>query len=432
MSKLVISDKFKPLYKTARDPDDGIRYVLIEGGRGGAKSFAVGSWVNDISYNEGWKVLYTRYNMTSANLSVIPEFLEKAEEDFLDNEEDFDVFRGYVKNNKSDVEIIFKGLQSNRKNSVSLKSLNAVNVWIIDEAEELDDFELFDKIDNSIRTKKQKNLVVIILNPTWKLHWIYDYFYTDNGTEQPIPKRKDTLYIKTSYKDNYKNLNQSFIDKAIEVKKKDLERYEHVYLGAWLSKIEGALWDIDLINRYRRHADELEAYKKIVVAIDPAVTNTEKSDETSICVAGLKFDDTYDILESIGGQWKPKEWGRKAINLYFKYQANKIVGETNNGGDLVEENILNCLNEDEKIAYDSVRASRGKIVRAEPVQALYDKEKVFHTKFFTKLEKEMVSFTGADTDVSPNRLDAMVWAMFELAGLSRSSLNLRGWGKKER
>ncbi len=427
MSKLTISDKFQPLYKTAEDPDDGIRYVLIEGGRGGAKSFAVGSWVNHISYKEGWKILYTRYNMTSANLSVIPEFLEKSEEGFLDNEDHFDVFRGYVKNNQSDVEIIFKGLQSNRKNSVSLKSLNAVNVWIIDEAEELDDFELFDKIDNSIRTKKQKNLVVIILNPTWKLHWIYDYFYKDNGEAPPIPKRKDTLYINTSYLDNHANLNQSFINKALELKKKDLKRYEHIYKGAWLSKIEGALWDIDLINNYRRLADEIDAYKKIVVAIDPAVTNTEKSDETAICVAGVKFDDTYDILESCAGKWKPKQWALKALNFYHKYQANYIVGEVNNGGDLVEENLLNVS--EEKFAYVAVRASRGKIVRAEPVHSLYDKGLVYHTKIFTKLEYEMVSFTGVEGEVSPNRLDAMVWAMFELAGLSRSALNLSGWKK---
>lgn len=427
MPDVSISEKFQPMFETANNHDDGIRYILLEGGRGSGKSFAVGSWTNINSYNKDWKFLYTRYNMTSANISIIPEFLEKSEEEFLDNGEDFDVYQGLVKNNKSDVDIMFKGIQGNRKSSVSLKSLNGVNVWIVDEAEELDDFALFEKINLSIRTKKHKNIIILVLNPTVKTHWIYEWFYEDRGKLPPIPKRKDTLYIKTSYLDNLDNLNQSFIDEAESAKRKNLEHYNHIFLGHWASKIEGALWDIDLINNYRRLADEIDAYKKIVVAIDPAVTNTEKSDETAICVAGVKFDDTYDVLESVAGKWKPKEWALKALNFYHKYQANYIVGEVNNGGDLVEENLLNVS--EEKFAYVAVRASRGKIVRAEPVHSLYDKGLVFHTKYFTKLEYEMVSFTGVEGEVSPNRLDALVWAMFELAGLSRSALNLSGWKK---
>jgi len=180
-------------------------------------------------------------------------------------------------------------------------------------------------------------------------------------------------------------------------------------MGDWASKIEGALWDIDLINNHRRDKDLLENYTQIVVAIDPAVTNTEKSDATGICVAGEKKDGTYDILESDSEQWKPREWALKALAFYKKYDANYIVGEVNNGGDLVEANLKSVAKGN--FSYKSVRASRGKLTRAEPVQTLYSEGKVYHTDFFTNLETEMVTFTGVQGDKSPNELDAMVWAI---------------------
>ena len=409
MKNVELSEKFAPMFEVVEDDDDSIRYILLEGGRGSGKSFGVGTWTNVNSFNKGWKFLYTRYNMTSANISVIPEFIEKSEEEFLDNEQDFDVFRGLVKNNKSDVEILFKGIQGGRKSSVSLKSLNGVNVWIVDEAEELDDFELFQKINLSIRTKKQKNLIVLILNPTVKTHWIYNFFYKETLNGKVTRRRNDTVYIKTSYLDNLENLHSSFISEAEKEKKENFERYRHIFMGDWASKIEGALWDIDLINKYRRDKDTLDQYVQIIVAIDPAVTNTEKSDETAICVAGEKKDGTYDILESESHKWKPREWALKAIAQYKKYSANSIVGEVNNGGDLVHENLKSVAKG--AFHYKSVHASRGKLTRAEPVQSLYAEGKVYHTDYFTSLETEMVTFTGVAGDKSPNELDAMVWAI---------------------
>jgi predicted phage terminase large subunit-like protein len=154
------------------------------------------------------------------------------------------------------------------------------------------------------------------------------------------------------------------------------------------------------------------------VAIDPAVTSNSNSDETGIVIAGIGENDKYFILDDKSGKLSPDNWCRVAIEEFYRYNANIIVAETNNGGDLVEK-ILRTI--DSNIPYKSVTATRGKMLRAEPVSALYEQEKVFHTKIFPQLEDQMCSYTG-DSRKSPDRLDALVWALTELSSSSRKPL----------
>lgn len=204
------------------------------------------------------------------------------------------------------------------------------------------------------------------------------------------------------------------------------ERYEGTSLGRQelyaeiIEDFEGALWSNKMIEEGRLNENEERDLRQIIVAIDPAVTANENSDETGIIVAGKDYNDRFYVLEDVSGVYTPDQWGRKAIDCYYEWQADRIVAEVNNGGDLVER-LLRSI--DPHIPYRSVRATRGKLTRAEPISALYEQKRVHHVGYFAELESQMCSYTG-ETKPSPDRLDALVWAMTELSK-SRGEVNWR-------
>jgi predicted phage terminase large subunit-like protein len=207
--------------------------------------------------------------------------------------------------------------------------------------------------------------------------------------------------------ENISNLSEAFRQTIIE-------RYEGTRIGRQeiyaeiLDDVEGAMWISAMIddNRLKSAPD----MKKIVVAIDPAVTARVGSDETGIIVAGLGIDNHGYILHDASGIYSPNEWAKKAIFLYEKYKADRIIAEVNNGGDLVETNIRII---DNYIHYKSVHATRGKVIRAEPVVALYEQGKIHHVGAFAKLEEQMTTW-DPESDKSPDRVDALVWAITDL------------------
>jgi predicted phage terminase large subunit-like protein len=166
-----------------------------------------------------------------------------------------------------------------------------------------------------------------------------------------------------------------------------------------------------------------ESLRRIVIGVDPAVTSNENSDETGIIVAGIGNDDKIYVLDDLSGKYKPNEWAKIIAKAYDDYDANKVVAEVNNGGDLVEGMLRNIS---KHIPYSSVRAIRGKVARAEPVALLYESSNAFHTKKFETLEKQMLSMSH-DTedegggDQHDDRVDALVWALTELT--SRKTLS---------
>ena len=154
--------------------------------------------------------------------------------------------------------------------------------------------------------------------------------------------------------------------------------------------------------------------QRIVVAVDPSGTKGDDSgDEIGIVVAGLGVDGLGYVLEDGSCQMSPEGWGRRAVELYHRYKADRIVAERNYGGDMVRFTIKSA---DQKVAFKEVTASRGKAVRAEPISAFYEQGKVRHVGHFPDLEDQMCNMTpsGYVGDNSPDRLDAMVWALTEL------------------
>ncbi len=219
--------------------------------------------------------------------------------------------------------------------------------------------------------------------------------------------RQGVRVVRGSTFDNAKNLAPSAL---IELK----ARYENTRLGRQelygeiLDNVEGALWTREMIEGAR--VTEAPPLVRVVVAIDPAVTSNSTSDETGIVCAGVSSAGEYYILDDKSLRSSPDQWARQAVNLYHDYKADKIVAETNNGGDMV---IMLLKQVDAGIATKKVTATRGKQLRAEPISSLYEQGKVHHVGYFPELESQMCEWTPLSNE-SPDRLDALVWALTEL------------------
>ena len=189
--------------------------------------------------------------MTSAHLSIIPEFLEKI--GLLGFENIFSINKAEVINlgNKSD--ILFRGIKTSSGNqTASLKSLQGISTWCLDESEELIDEDIFDTIDLSIREKEIQNRIILVLNPVTKEHWIYKRFFQDKGVEAGFNGVKDNVcYIHSTYLDNIKNLSNSFLERIKTIKHNNFKKYQHKIMGGWLDKAEGVVfenWSIGEFN----------------------------------------------------------------------------------------------------------------------------------------------------------------------------------------
>jgi len=180
-------------------------------------------------------------------------------------------------------------------------------------------------------------------------------------------------------------------------------------MGELLEDIPGALWKRSQLDDLR--VKTLPTLVRIVVAIDPAVTSGEDSDETGIVAVGKAEDGQLYVLADETCRESPAEWARRAVMLYRRLKADRIVAEVNNGGDLVEATIRTV---DKHVPYTAVRASRGKRSRAEPIAALYEQGKAHHAGGFDALEDQMCMFTPDGFDGSPDRVDALVWGATEL------------------
>lgn len=222
----------------------------------------------------------------------------------------------------------------------------------------------------------------------------------------------------------HKTIGSTF-DNAANLAASALRKFRDVYEGtrlgaqelhgAILSENENALWKASQFEAEGFRVDEMprEVYSRIVVAIDPAVTSVDASDETGIVVAGVLDSGDVDIIGDFSGKYRPLEWARLALGLYQRYEADCIVGETNQGGDLIESN-LRALAEGTFFRFKGVHAKRGKYLRAEPVAAFYEKRRVRHCGKLYKLEEQMTEFVGSSSGESPDRLDAAVYAVTEL------------------
>jgi phage terminase large subunit len=238
---LEFSDKYEPLFKRLYE-DSNIDTFILTGGRFSAKSFTT-SVFSGISLKDfQYKILYTRYTLTSAQDSIIPEFLGGLES--LNITEEFEVNRDRVKHFNNG-EVVFKGMKTSSGNqTAALKSLKGFNCLIVDEAEEMPSQKDFEKIQLSIRHPSKPNISILILNPTTKEHWIYKKFFEDRGVNGGFNGVKDNVcYIHTSYLDCIEHVPDNILLEFERMKATKPKEYNNVVLGGWLAKAEGVIFE---------------------------------------------------------------------------------------------------------------------------------------------------------------------------------------------
>jgi PBSX family phage terminase large subunit len=211
--------------------------------------------------------------------------------------------------------------------------------------------------------------LIIDYNPPSKKHWGYRIFHEHKNPETDAPLRHQERYgyLRMNPVDNTENLNENYLETLESLGEKRRRRF---YLGEYSDDTEGALWKRDWIIRHR--VESVSDLTRVVVAVDPAVTGNETSDDTGIIVVGSKTVDGkehYYVMDDFTYHGDVTGWGQSVIDAYRRHSADLVVAETNQGGDLVEMNIRNY---DRSIRFKKVTATRGKALRAEPVANLYD------------------------------------------------------------
>ena len=241
-----IHNKYKPILS------EDSRYFIVSGGRGSGKSFTINALLVMLTYEQGHTILFTRYTLTSAYISIIPEFIDKLE--LFNCVHDFHITKDEILNKKTGSKIIFRGIKtSSGDQTANLKSLQGITTWVVDEAEELTDEQKFDTIDLSVRQQGKQNRVILILNPTTKEHFIYTRFFEDRGVQEGSNTTKEnTTYIHTTYIDNIDNLSKSYIDQIEQMRSRRPEKYKQQMLGAWMSKAEGVIFSNWTIGEFKR------------------------------------------------------------------------------------------------------------------------------------------------------------------------------------
>ena len=251
-----------------------------------------------------------------------------------------------------------------------------------------------------------RNRAYFDCNPAGKSHWSYKLFVEKrdpvSGLALPFPQNYASMQLNPA--ENRENLPEGYLEETLAGLS---ERQRMRFLeGRWLDDFAGALWTPEMIERDRVDAPP-EEFERIVVGVDPAVSSERDADETGIVTVGRGRDRHFYVLSDASLTGRPTEWAGRVIDEYHRFRADRVAGEVNNGGELIET-VLRSVDADG--SYRAVRAKRGKIDRAEPVAALYEQRRVHHAGRFPELEEQMTTFRPESGD-SPDRLDALVWAV---------------------
>ncbi len=255
-------------------------------------------------------------------------------------------------------------------------------------------------------------------NPPSKLHWTYISFVDKRNpeTKKPYDREFDHAFYLINPGDNTDNLDPGFIRMLEGLPEKARNRF---LLGRFADDTDGAYWSQELLaqNRKLGHArDPIPEFLRIVVAVDPSGCSgpeDTRSDEIGITVEALGTDNHGYLLEDLSGKYSPEEWGSVTVEAFRRHRADRVVGEVNFGGDMVRA-VIHAVDSD--IPYSEVHATRGKVVRAEPIAALYEQNKIHHVGHFPDLEDQLCSLSpgGYMGLRSPDRADSAIWGFTEL------------------
>lgn len=309
-------DIYLPLYE---DTEHSI--ILITGGRGSGKSFNAGAFIERLSFEEGHVILYCRYTMTSAAISVIPEFTEKIEAD--GTEEFFNITKTDIENLVSGSRVLFRGIKTSSGNQTAkLKSIQGITTFVCDEAEEWTSEADFDKLVLSIRQKGIQNRVIIIMNPTDSNHFIYKKYIENthrlvniDGVDVQISTHPNVLHIHTTYQDNIDYLSAEFLQEVERMKVENPEKYAHVVIGRWVDVADGAIFKrINIVKEFPSWCD------KVALCQDFGYSN----DPTAIAKCGIIGNDLY--IDEIC--YRTHMLTKDIIEVLKPYRNLKVISES--------------------------------------------------------------------------------------------------------
>lgn len=263
-------------------------------------------------------------------------------------------------------------------------------------------------------------------NPTTKLHWTYTLFVKKlkPGTREAVDDPSEWAEMQINPDDNAENISGEYFS---VLKGMSAAKRKRFLEGEWSEDTEGALWTLEGLDTHRIAMGRVPDLVRVVVAVDPSGTHggsEATNDDVGIVVAGLGVDGRYHVLADYSCNLSPGGWGKRAVEAFRDWSADRIVAEVNFGGAMVKHVIKTV---DASVPFKEVRASRGKIARAEPISALYEEGKVSHVGTLPDLEDQMCAMTakGFIGEGSPDRADALVWAITELSGKTRREPNAR-------
>ena len=392
MSTLTIETPrvFKPLF------EDGLRYLGAHGGRGSGKShhFAERA-IDELISDPTKRIIAIREVQKSLKESAYRLLCDKIEA--LGVGDRFRVLNDKIVTHQGG-SINFMGMQDHTAESI--KSVENTAIAWCEEAQ----------------TLSAKSLE--LLRPTIRAPGSQLWFgWNPRSASDPVDKLlrgsdapKNSAVIEVNYYDN-PWFPKELEDERLFDKQHSPDRYGHVWRGQYEPQAVGAIWNIANIHEHR--LPEAPTLGRILVAVDPAVSNTESSDEHGIVVGGIGEDKRGYLIDDVSMRGSPQQWAERAIATFDRYDADAIVIEKNQGGDMCKHTLQSVR---PSIPVEMVHATRGKHVRAEPISALYAMGQISHIGTHSELEGQMCRMTAAgyDGEGSPDRVDAMVWLFSKL------------------
>ena len=373
-----------------------VRYRGSHGGRGSGKShFFAELGVERCLLRRGSRGVCIRESQRSLKESAKRLIEDKIEA--LGVGAHFDVLTDQIKT-PGGGSIQFHGMKDHTADSI--KSLEGFDWAWVEEAQTLSERSL-EMLRPTIRASGSE--IWFSWNPRSKRDPV-DAFLRGLG------KPDDAVVVKANYSDN------PFFPTVLEGERQqdqraNSHRYAHIWLGEYEPSVIGAIWHKETIDEHRR--TDAPPISRLLVAIDPAISHEDGSNEHGIIVGGLGADNRGYVFEDCTISGKPHDWARRAVEAYDRYEADAIVIEINQGGDMVRHTLDSVR---PNLPIIEVRATRGKHVRAEPISALYSMGSISHVGLFPELEEQMCQMTanGFQGHGSPDRVDAMVWLFTEL------------------
>lgn len=391
--------------------------ILITGGRGSGKSFAASTFIERLTFEMtpvekiAHQILYTRYTMVSASMSIIPEMMEKI---------DLDGTAKYFKSTKTDIvnrmtksRIMFRGIKTSSGNQTAkLKSIQGITTFVCDEAEEWTNEEEFEKIMLSIRRKGIQNRIIIIMNPADNNHWVYKRFIENthklveiDGVQVQISTHPNVLHIHTTYFDNVENLSPEFLKEVEDMKKNNPEKYAHVVIGRWADVAEGAVFkNWGIVEEFPKHA------KHVCRGLDFGYSN-----DVSACVKmgvvdnDLYLDEQFYKTEMLNSDLI-RELRKEDTFVYADSADPRLIDEIALGGVIIY----------------AVQKYPGSIIAG--IERMKDFDNIFITKRSYNIQTEWRKYTW-DKDKNGNYINTPIDAYNHAADATRYAILGKIMGK---